>query len=128
MKNKKLMKQIMKFIVVGGIATLLDWIIYYILYNYVHIPPLIANVISFSISVVYNYFASIKWVFEVDQEKSKKKLFFLFLLFSIIGLLISELLLWIMINHLNIHEMISKIITTIVVMIFNFITRKKFLE
>ena len=127
-KNVKLFIQIFKFVIVGGTATVLDWILYYILYNYLKINPLIANIISFSISTVYNYWASTKWVFEVNKDKSSKRLFIEFVLFSVIGLGLTELLLWIGINLLSMNAMLIKIIATIIVMIFNFITRKIFLE
>ena len=127
-KNVKLFIQIFKFIIVGGMATVLDWILYYILYNYLGVSPLVANIISFSISTVYNYWASTKWVFEVNKDKSSKRLFIEFALFSAIGLGLTELLLWIGIKVLFMDAMLIKIIATIIVMIFNFITRKIFLE
>lgn len=127
-KNVKLFIQIFKFVIVGGTATVLDWILYYILYNYLKINPLIANIISFSISTVYNYWASTKWVFEVNKDKSSKRLFIEFVLFSVIGLGLTELLLWIGIDLLSMNAMLIKIIATIIVMVFNFITRKIFLE
>ena len=127
-KNVKLFIQIFKFVIVGGTATVLDWILYYILYNYLKINPLIANIISFSISTVYNYWASTKWVFEVNKDKSSKRLFIEFVLFSAIALGLTELLLWIGIDVLSMNAMLTKIIATIIVMIFNFITRKIFLE
>ena len=127
-KKEKLFLQIIKFLIVGGTATIIDWITYYILYNYVNIPPLIANILSFSTSVIYNYYASVHWVFDVNKNKSQKKMFTEFMILSIVGLLIAELLLWIFINLLRMDAMISKIISTVIVMIFNFITRKVFLE
>ena len=129
MKTKSnLLVQIFKFGIVGGIATIIDLIIYYICFNYLKINPLIANIISFCIAVIYNYLASIKWVFIVDENKSKKKLFIEFMIFSILGLLLTEFLLFIFINKLSLSKMIAKIIATVVTMIFNFITRKLFLE
>ena len=101
---------------------------YYILYNYLGVSPLVANIISFSISTVYNYWASTKWVFVVNKNKSSKRLFIEFALFSAIGLGLTELLLWIGIKVLFMDAMLIKIIATIIVMIFNFITRKIFLE
>ncbi len=127
-KNNKLLIQIFKFGIVGGIATIIDFIIYYICYNSIGLDPLIANIIAFSISVIYNFYASVKWVFDVDNEKNKKVIFVEFIVLAIVGLVISELLLYIFINKLNIHKMISKILATIIVMIFNFITRKIMLE
>ena len=127
-KKYNLLIQICKFFIVGVIATLIDFIVYYICYNKFGINPLIANIISFSVSVIYNYIASVKWVFETDKNKNKKVLFISFITFSLLGLLLSEILLFIFINLLGLNEMLSKIIATIFTMIFNFITRKLFLE
>jgi putative flippase GtrA len=127
-KTENLFVQIFKFVIVGGIATIIDWIIYYLLYNFMHMNPLLANILSFSVSVIYNYIASVKWVFDVNKDKNKVKMLVEFLIFSIIGLLLTELLLWIGINKLNMNAMLVKIIATAIVMVFNFITRKIFLE
>ena len=126
--SKNIYEQIFKFGIVGGIATIIDWIVYYILYNFCNLDPLLANIFSFAVSVVYNYIASVKWVFNIDKNKSKNRMFFEFMLFSIIGLLLTEALLFLFINKMAINEMISKIIATAIVMVFNFITRKIFLE
>ena len=127
-KTEKLLLQIFKFIIVGGTATIIDWLVYYVLYNFLHVNPLIANILSFTVSVIYNYIASVKWVFDVNKEKSKIKMVIEFLVFSVIGLLISELLLWLGINKLNLNAMLVKIVATAIVMVFNFVTRKIFLE
>ena len=129
MKNKKeLLNQIFKFIIVGGIATLIDWILYYILNSVFNINPLISNIFSFSLSLIYNYIASVKWVFNVSKKKNKKRIFMEFIILSVVGLLISEFLIWLLVDKLSINSMISKIISTAIVMVFNFITRKIFLE
>ena len=127
-KTENLFVQIFKFVIVGGIATIIDWIVYYVLYNYAHLDPLIANILSFSVSVIYNYIASIKWVFDVKKNKNKVRMLVEFLIFSIIGLVITEILLWLGINKLGMNAMLVKIIATAIVMVFNFITRKLFLE
>ena len=126
--NQKLIKQLLKFIVVGGISTVIDWAIYYICYNLIKINPLIANIIAFSGAVIYNYIASVKWVFEVNEEKSKKKMFAEFMFFSIIGLILTEGIIYIGCEIIKTDAMLIKIIATTIVMVFNFITRKIFLE
>lgn len=126
--NKELIIQINKFILIGGIATIIDWIVYYILYNFLGINPLIANILSFCISVIYNFIASVKWVFKVDKNKGKKIIFIEFIFFSLIGLLLTELLLWIGIDIMGLNAMLIKVTATAIVMVFNFVTRKKFLE
>ncbi len=127
-KENDLLKQVCKFLIVGGIATLIDWGIYIFLNGLLKINPLISNIFSFSISVIYNYLASIKWVFKVSKNKSSRKIFIDFLLLSVLGLILSEFFMWFFIEKLRFKNMFSKILSTGLVMIFNFITRKYFLE
>ena len=125
---KKLFEQIMKFGVVGVIATLIDWGIFAVCTRVFHIHYAISNIIGFSISVIFNYWASVKWVFDVNKENDSKKKFMLFIIFSVIGLGLNELILFICIDKIHIMDLISKVIATAIVMVFNFVTRKKFLE
>ena len=126
---KKLFSQLIKFGLVGGIAFLIDYGIMVFLTEVFKIPSLISAAISFTVSVIFNYIASVKWVFDVDKEKnSKTKELVVFILLSIVGLGINELIMWIMDKEVGIYYMISKIVATIVVMCYNFITRKLFLE
>jgi putative flippase GtrA len=69
-----------------------------------------------------------KFVFTRRDDISKKKEFIVFLILSIVGLLINQAMMWIMVDKLLIYYMISKIIVTGIVMIWNFISRKIFLE
>ena len=70
---KKLINQILKFGVVGGIAFIIDYSVLFICTEFFGIYYLISSLISFSVSTVFNYIASIKWVFDVNQKKSQKK-------------------------------------------------------
>ena len=126
---KKLFSQLIKFGLVGGIAFLIDYGIMVFLTEVFKIPSLISAAISFTVSVIFDYIASVKWVFGVDKEKnSKTKELVVFILLSIVGLGINELIMWIMDKEFGIYYMISKIVATAVVMCYNFITRKLFLE
>lgn len=127
-KDNKLIMQILKFGIVGGIATVIDFAVLFVLKEFVGINEIIANTISFIVSVIYNYIASVTWVFDVDKEKDSKKQFIIFIFFSVIGLLINNLILWICIDKLDIYYLIGKLLATFVVMVFNFVTRKLFLE
>lgn len=126
---KKLFNQLIKFGVVGVIAFIIDYGIMVLLTEVFNIQSLISAAISFTISVIFNYIASIKWVFDVNKEKNNKaKELIIFIILSVIGLGINELIMWIMDKNFGIYYMISKIIATIVVMCYNFVTRKLFLE
>ena len=127
-KTENLFVQIFKFVIVGGTSFLLDFFFLYIFKEFCKLPVLLSNTLSFCISVIYNYIASVKWVYDVNKEKSKKKQFITFIIFSVIGLLLNDLIMWICTDLFSLHYMISKVIATAIVMVFNFITRKLFLE
>ena len=127
-KTRKLLIQIFKFVIVGGIATIIDFVFLYIFREFCHFPVLVSNTLSFCISVIYNYIASVKWVFDVNKEKDAKKQFIIFIVFSVIGLLLNNAIMWLTVDFLSIYYMLAKIIATVIVMVFNFVTRKIFLE
>ena len=120
--------QIFKFVIVGGIATILDFLLIFIFKELFKLPVVLSNTMSFTISTIYNYIASVKWVFDVDKSKNKSNTFITFIIFSMIGLLLNDLIIWIIADKFNIYYLIGKIIATAQVMVFNFITRKLFLE
>ena len=123
----KLIKQIFKFGIVGGIAFIIDYTLLYILTEYIGIHYLISSIISFTISVIFNYILSVKWVFNVKRKQGTRE-FIIFIILSLIGLLINSLIMYLMVDICNIYYMISKLISTFIVMVYNFITRKIFIE
>ena len=125
--NNNLIKQILKFGIVGGIAFIIDYALLYVCTEYLNIYVLYSSIISFSISVIFNYIMSIKWVFDVNHKQTYKD-FTIFIIFSIIVLGINELIMYLGIERLHIYYMLVKIASTGIVMVYNFITRKIFVE
>ena len=125
---ERLIQQIAKFGVVGILATLLDYGLLFALTEWAGLYYLLSSMLSFSISTIFNYVASVRWVFAVNQKYSKTRNFVLFVILSIIGLGLNALAMWLGVEFLHWHYMIVKIGATAIVMIFNFITRKKMLE
>ena len=78
--------------------------------------------------MIVNYILSIKFVFDADRDANKVKQFLVFLFFSIGGLIINQIVMWVAVDLLGIFYMISKIGATAIVMVYNFITRKLFIE
>ena len=62
------------------------------------------------------------------KDANKTQEFIVFIVLSVIGLGINQLFMWLFVDMMHIYYMLSKIIATVIVMIYNFITRKIFLE
>ena len=125
--ENKLIRQIIRFGIVGGLAFVIDYGVYALLTQVFSVYYILASVISFSLSVIFNYILSITWVFDVNKKQGVKE-FIIFIVLSVIGLLLNSLILYLSVELLHIHNLIGKIIATIIVMIYNFITRKIFIE
>ena len=143
----KLLWQIIKFSIVGIIAFFIDFGIFtgIIFAGKIFVGDYLidqgwftiaATTIAFTVSVIFNYIASMKFVFTHKDDMSKTKEFIIFVILSLIGLGINDLIVWLFAHGIswpfNISQeyidMGAKIIATGVVMIWNFITRKIFLD
>ena len=125
---KKLLFQFGKFGIVGFLAFLIDYGLLVILTELLGINYLISATISFSVSVVFNYYASMRFVFVHKKGLSRKREFFVFVTLSIIGLLINDGLMLAGTELIGIPYLVTKLFATVIVMIWNFVTRKIFLE
>lgn len=125
---KKLIAQFMKFGIVGVIAFVIDYGVMIFLTEVFGVPYLISTTISFVVSVIFNYFASMRFVFKRKDDMSRRREFIIFIVLSVCGLGINDLLMWLMVDSLYIDYRLSKIVVTVVVAAWNFVTRKIFLE
>lgn len=125
---KKLISQFMKFGIVGVIAFVIDYGFMVLLTEVFGVPYLISTTVSFIISVIFNYFASMRFVFKRKDDMSRRREFIIFVVLSIIGLVINDVFMWLMVDFLFIDYRISKIVVTFIVAVWNFVTRKIFLE
>ncbi len=125
--KNKLLNQILKFGLVGGTAFVIDYVLLYFCTEFLHIHYLISSIISFTVSVIFNYILSIKWIFDVKKKQDVKG-FVIFIILSVIGLGINSLIMYVMVEKFGVYYMLSKIVSTAVVMVYNFITRKIFVE
>lgn len=124
----KLLKQLFGFGIVGIICFIIDYGLMIILTEVIGLTYLVSCALSFIISTIVNYILSMRYVFESKENVNKTVEFILFVIMSTIGLGLTELLMFLAVDKLNIYYMISKIVVTGIVMIYNFVTRKIFLE
>lgn len=116
--------QFFRYIFVGGTAFLVDFFFLYFFSDICGIYYLISGALSFVISVLVNYIMSTKWVFNQDNIGNKVVEFNLFLLISTIGLVFTEILLYVFTDICGIYYLLSKIVAAIIVLFWNFAARR----
>jgi putative flippase GtrA len=92
-----------------------------------HIDVLVSSAISFCVSVVANYILSMTFVFK-SKNQNKIREFIIFVLLSVGGLCINQLILWIGVKLTSVYYLIVKLFALVIVSVYNFVTRKIFLE
>lgn len=127
-KMKTLTTQIIKFGFVGGISFLIDYSLLIFFTELLNVHYIMSAAISFVVSTIFNYVASMKWVFRSKYADNQAKELIIFVLLSISGLMINEIFMWLLVEKYAIYYLFTKIIVTMIVMVWNFITRKVFLE
>ena len=149
---KKLFDQIMKFGIVGFVCFFIDYIVGIVTLNAImavspfgqnsfEIGSQIGAALGFTVSVIVNYLLSFKFVFQRKENLNRKAEFTIFLVLSVIGLVINQLIIalctvviyghseWLQQNmNYNMMYTGAKVAATAIVMVYNFVTRKKFLE
>ncbi|APZ49217.1 sugar translocase [Jeotgalibaca sp. PTS2502] len=126
---KLLFAQVLKFGIVGVIATIIDFGILTVLTEVFSVHYLTSAAVGFIISTIFNYLASMRYVFKSrfgPDEKNKELLIFVAL--SVFGLFLNQLLMWSFVDMLHIFYILAKVLATLVVMGWNFISRKLWIE
>jgi putative flippase GtrA len=121
-----MVRQIRNFLIVGGVAFFIDYSILFGMTSILGINYLIANCISFTISMIVNYILNLKFVFKADDNNINN--FLKFIIIAILGLIINQIVMWVLTTNIGVYYLTSKIVATLLVMIWNFIMRKIFLE
>lgn len=123
-----LLAQIAKFGVVGVVATVIDFGVMNLLHYGFHLEILLANTAGFVVSLMFNYAASMKFVFEHRDGMSRRREFAMFVVLSIIGLLLNDGIVLSLNKGLGLEANMAKIAATAIVMVYNFVSRKILLD
>lgn len=119
--------QLIRFGIVGVIAALTDVGVLVALKELLHMEVLFASAISFCVSVTVNYLLSMTFVFK-SKNQSRLREFFIFVVLSVGGLGLNQMILWIGLKFTSVYYLLVKLFAMIIVPVYNFLTRKVFLE
>ncbi len=124
-----LLIQLFRYTFVGGAAFIADYLTLTALTELCGVHYLLSATIAFIIGLVINYAISTQWVFNPDPDIHKsaaiKRIEFIgYTIVGVIGLGLNALIMWIATDYIGIHYMLSKLISTAIVFLWNFIGRR----
>lgn len=128
---QKLIEQVLKFGVVGALAFLIDYGLLMLLSQVLGVNPVLSAAVSFCVSLTFNYLASMRFVFKHRDDMSRSREFVIFIVLSAMGLGINELIMWggtAWLGESAWAVTLVKVFATGVVMVWNFVSRKKWLD
>ncbi len=128
MKLYKKYEEIINYLIVGVLTTLVSIVAYFIFAKIFGINYLISNVISWIISVAFAYVTNKLFVFK-DKEKDKKQVLiqvYQFVKYRLLSLIIDVFLMYVFVELIKLNDMIAKVINQVIVIVLNYVFSKLF--
>ncbi len=118
--------QLIKYCLSGGCAFVVDFGLLWLCRDIIGLHYLVASAIGYTVGLCITYTLSVVWIFDEHRWQSRLGEFLLFAVIGILGLGLTQLCMWIFSTCVLGEEwyLVAKIITTIIVTIFNFVMKK----
>ena len=120
-------KEIINYMIFGGLATLVNFISYYIFARTLNVDEVISSGLSWFCAVLFAYVTNKLFVFESKKDSKKemiKEMISFFLARIVSGALCDVGTFALMVKVLNINDIIAKLVTQVMVVIVNYIFSK----
>lgn len=117
-------RQLIKFSIVGLSNTLMDFSVYFVLTRYAGTPFLLASTISWLLAVTSSFTFNKIWTFRVRGTQGIRDQYIKFFLVSVVSLILSLSLLWLLVTEFHIHDLLAKIATIGIIVFWNFFMNK----
>jgi len=118
--------KIVRYFFVGGVAAAVDISLFAIFAGYLKFSWVIVSIITFIIATLVNYFLSIGLVFKSGSRYKKHQEILGVFIVSSLALILNQTFLYLFIEKMNLHLVISKCLTTGMLFLWNYYGRKKF--
>lgn len=112
-------RQFIRFAIVGGTSFTINAVILNVLVVFAHLGVVLANALGFCVAVINSYLLNKYWTFR-DIRRPTISQFTVFVVVAVIGLGLASLLMWIMAVKIGLNRNLALVITTLIVMIWNF--------
>ena len=122
--TREILLELIRFCFVGGISLILDYAILYALTEWAGVYYLYSSAISFSVTVVFNYWLCVIYVFKGAGKQTPRQAI-IFFGTGVAGLVLNQLCMWFFVDVTGIHYLLAKLGATVIVTIWNYITKRK---
>ena len=120
----KYMGGLFGYLIVGGLATIVEWAGFWLFSEKLSIEYLLATALAFAISTFANWLFGRLLVFRGKQQQSLLREILSVYLASIVGLLLNLLIMFLLVQLLGVEKMIAKMAATVLVFTYNYLVRK----
>jgi putative flippase GtrA len=124
----RLTRQLSAYFLVGGAAAIVEWASFFLFNKVISFHYIVATTFAFVIATYVNWVLGKRTLFRASNlTLNKAQEFSAIYLVSLIGLLWNVLIMFLLIERYMFDEMLSKVLATGIVFVWNFILRKKFI-
>lgn len=119
--------QFARYLVVGGLAFVVDFGSLYLLTEFVGLHYLVSAAVAFLLGLATNYLLSRIWVFDRRTIKNSAMEFAVFAVIGAVGLGFNEGIIWFVREKIHLHYLVAKTISAGIVLMWNFGARRSLL-
>lgn len=116
--------EIIRFCIVGGLSLLVDCAVLYGLTEFFGVHYLYSAAISFTVSVIFNYWLCVVYVFKGARKQTFKQAT-IFIGSSVVGLGLNQVCMWFFVEIVTLHYMLAKLGATVIVTLWNYVMKRK---
>ena len=112
-----------RFCVTGGINTLVDFVVFFLLTSSLNWPVIPSQVLSYSAGILNSYCINRRWTFQTrNRFFSREMLLFIGVNLAVLG--VSVLSVWALTSRIGLGVLLSKLCTTALTMVLGFILNR----
>ena len=119
MLSKIFIERFLKFCLVGGSGVIVDFSITYICKEWLRLNKYVANSLGFLCAASSNYILNRTWTF-ANNDPHIAEQYMRFIGFSLVGLIINNLVIYLLHKTTSLNFYVTKLIATIIVTLWNF--------
>lgn len=122
-------REVIDYIIFGGLTTLVNLIAFYIFDTLIGWPYLVANAIAIVLSILFAYVTNKIFVFRTKELGAKENVleFIKFIGFRGVSGLADMMTMWILVDLITMNTNIAKLLTQFIVVVLNYVFSKFFI-